>query len=772
MLAPRYDNLLVLFSVLVAAMASYTALTLVSRLANARGSAAQVWLAAGSVVMGLGIWSMHFIGMLALQLPIPLGYDLPLTAYSLLIAVAASGFALRLVCTDTLPWRRLALGAVLMGGAVAGMHYTGMAAMRMHPAIDYDPLLVALSIVVAVSACGTALWMAFQLRHHGRHTTRLRLGAAGLMGLATASMHYIGMAAARFAPGSVCGAADTGLAGDELALPILVITICVLAMALVTAMQDLRVEARTAALASSLAAARQELGYLALHDKLTKLPNRALLEDRFEQALQAAARHRQRMAVLFINLDGFKGINDSFGHHVGDHVLAEAARRIGANLGTDDIAGRLGGDEIVLLTVIEAPEEASALAMRLLDDLREPLQVGAKSLQISASIGIAIYPDDGTGQRTLLRNADAAMHHAKASGRDSCCFFTHAMNNDAQARLELAQDLRLALTRNEFELHYQPKIAASDGSVLGAEALLRWRHPRRGLLMPDQFIGLAEKSGLILQIGAWALDEACAQLARWHAAGRSQWTIAVNLSAVQFGHPSLIDTVHAAIEKHRLDPRALTVEVTESTAMRDMESSLAILRQLDEMGVRIAIDDFGTGHSSLLYLKRMPAKELKIDRDFVRDLARDSGDAAIVAAIIALGRTLNLTIVAEGIETAAQQATLTRLGCDVLQGYLIGGPVPAEAFPAPGPARPCSHDHPGRSPGQTASLSTVLSRLTTPSENIDIPATNAGTPISTNSAGIPTPNDNIVAPPTDPTTEPMRPTPLAQLTPVARQSVG
>ncbi|MEM5428084.1 bifunctional diguanylate cyclase/phosphodiesterase [Cupriavidus oxalaticus] len=690
MLVHRYDNLLVLFSVLVAAMASYTALTLASRLANARGSAVQAWLAAGSVVMGLGIWSMHFVGMLALRLPIPLGYDLPLTAYSLLIAVGASGFALRLVCTDTLPWRRLALGAMLMGGAVAGMHYTGMAAMRMHPAIDYDPLLVALSVVVAVSACGVALWMAFQLRHHGRHTTQLRLGAAVVMGLAIAAMHYIGMAAARFAPGSVCGAVDNGLASDELALPILVITICVLAVALMTAMQDLRVEARTAALATSLAAARQELGYLALHDKLTRLPNRALLEDRFEQALQAAAWRRRRMAVLFINLDGFKGINDTYGHHVGDHVLAEAARRIGARLGAGDTAGRLGGDEIVLLAAIDAPEDANTLALRILDDLREPVQVwgaGGKSLQISASIGIAIYPDDGSAQRTLLRNADAAMHHAKASGRDSCCFFTHAMKDDAQARLELAQDLRLALKRNEFELHYQPKIAASDGSVVGAEALLRWRHPRQGLLTPDQFIGLAEKSGLILQIGAWALDEACAQLARWHAAGSSQWTIAVNVSGVQFGHPALIGTVRAAIERHRLDPRALTVEVTESTAMRDMESSLAILRQLDEMGVRIAIDDFGTGHSSLLYLKRMPARELKIDRDFVRDLGRDSEDTAIVAAIIALGRTLSLTIVAEGIETAAQQATLTRLGCDVLQGYLIGAPVPAEAFAATMAAR-------------------------------------------------------------------------------------
>ncbi len=682
MLVHSYDKLLVLFSVLVAVMASYTALTLVGRLTVARGHAAQMWLAAGALAMGLGIWSMHFVGMLAFRLPIPLGYDIALTTYSLLIAVAASGFALRLVSRQTLPWNRLGLGALLMGFAVAGMHYTGMAAMRMDPAIDYDPLLFGLSVLIAVTACGAALWIVFRLRQHTRHTVHLRMGAAVVMGVAIAAMHYTGMAAARFPLGSVCRAAASGLAADELAMPVLLITICVLAMALLTSILDLRMEMRTAVLANSLAAAHQELGYLALHDKLTKLPNRALFEDRFEQSLQAATRLRTRLAVLFIDLDGFKVINDSFGHQIGDHVLAEAARRIWTVAGAANIVGRLGGDEVVLLAAVDGPDDAGALAERMLGDLREPIEIDNHALRISASIGIAIYPDDGNDQRTLLRNADAAMYHAKGSGRDASCFFTASMNSDVQAQLELAQDLRCALHQRQLELHYQAKFSAAETEVIGAEALLRWRHPRHGLLTPDQFLGLAEKTGMMLPIGNWVLDEACAQLARWHAAGHRHWTMAVNLSTTQFSHPGLMGTVHAAIERHGLDPCALTLEITESTAMLNMEKSLAILQRLAAMGVRIAIDDFGTGHSSLLYLKRLPASELKIDRGFVRDLTENGEDAAIISAIIALGRTLNLQIVAEGVETAAQQAILVKLGCHALQGYLLGRPAPAAAFPA------------------------------------------------------------------------------------------
>jgi EAL domain-containing protein (putative c-di-GMP-specific phosphodiesterase class I) len=272
------------------------------------------------------------------------------------------------------------------------------------------------------------------------------------------------------------------------------------------------------------------------------------------------------------------------------------------------------------------------------------------------------------------------MYHVKALGRDAYCFFETSMNANVHEQLQIVQDLRQALVRRELVLHYQPKFEAPAGPVIGAEALLRWMHPTRGLIPPDQFIPVAEKTGLIVPIGEWVLDQACRQMRLWHDAGHTDWTVAVNLSPLQFSHAGLLQTVHDALERHSLEPRCLTLEITESTAMRDVEASLAILMQLNEMGVRISIDDFGTGYSSLLYLKRLPATELKIDRGFVRDLAHDTEDAAIVSAIVALGQTLKLRIVAEGVETAAQQAFLTRLGCDTLQGFLLGQPMTADRF--------------------------------------------------------------------------------------------
>lgn len=681
MMSPSYDALLVLFSLLVATLASYTALDLTGRIATARGRQAHVWLAGGAIAMGLGIWSMHFVGMLAFRLPIPLGYDVGITVLSLGIAIVASAFALRLVCLDNLPWHRLATGALVLGGAVASMHYTGMAALRMQPAISYQPSLFALSILIAVAASGAALWIAFHLRRNMPRVYQLRMGAAVIMGAAIASMHYTGMAAAEFPLGSVCGAANTGVGSDALALPILVVTVCVLAVALITSILDMRLEMRTAMMAEALGVANQELEFLALHDKLTRLPNRALLDDRFQQAIQSNVRQQGRFAVMFVDLDGFKGINDSYGHHVGDALLVEIAGRLRKAMRSEDTISRVGGDEFVLLARVDEPEDAGVVAESLLAALRETVHAGALALHVSASIGIALYPADGADQDTLMTNADAAMYHAKASGRNAYCFFERSMNHQARAQQTLLQDLRGALKQQQLELHYQPKYSAASGDLIGAEALLRWNHPTQGQLMPDQFISLAEKTGAIVPIGNWVLDEACRQLAAWHAEGRAELSMAVNLSALQFCHAGMVDAVAAALACHRVPPPSLTLEITESTAMRDVETSLAILTRLDDMGVRIAIDDFGTGYSSLLHLKRIPASELKIDRGFVRELEEDSEDAAIVSAIVALGRTLNLQVVAEGVETAAQQAFLAGLGCDALQGYLLGRPMPAEQFP-------------------------------------------------------------------------------------------
>ncbi|NYI00797.1 putative bifunctional diguanylate cyclase/phosphodiesterase [Cupriavidus plantarum] len=687
MMSPSYDALLVLFSLLVAVLASYTALDLTGRIATAHGVQAHVWLAGGATAMGFGIWSMHFVGMLAFRLPIPLAYDIGITMLSLAIAIGASAFALWLVCRENLPWQRLSGGALVLGGAVASMHYTGMAAMRIEPGIIYNPALFALSVMIAVAASGAALWIAFQLRRNMPRVHQLRLGAAVIMGGAIASMHYTGMAAAEFPLGSVCGAVGRGLPGESLALPILVITICVLAVALITSVLDMRLEMRTAIMAEALGAANQELEFLALHDKLTRLPNRALLDDRFNQAIQANVRQQGSFAVLFVDLDGFKGINDSYGHHVGDALLVEIAGRLRAIMQSEDTISRVGGDEFVLLARVDEPADAGVIAESLLAALREPVYVAGLTLHVSASIGIAVHPADGADQDALLTNADAAMYHAKASGRNAYFYFERSMNHQARAQQTLLQDLRGALKQGQLRLHYQPKYAAGNGALIGAEALLRWDHPVQGLLMPDQFIALAEKTGAIVPIGNWVLDEACRQLAVWHSAGQTSLSMAVNLSALQFCHAGMVEAVAEALANHRVPPSSLTLEITESTAMRDVETSLAILTRLDDMGVRIAIDDFGTGYSSLLHLKRIPASELKIDRGFVRELEEDSEDAAIVSAIVALGRTLNLQVVAEGVETDEQREFLAGLGCDALQGYLFGKPMPPEQFPS-APAAP------------------------------------------------------------------------------------
>ena len=684
MLASSYNPLLVLLSLFVAILASYTALDMAGRVVTAQGQgrAALWWLIGGASAMGLGIWSMHFVGMLALNLPIPVGYDVDITLTSLAIGIGASIFALWLVSRRELPWPRLAGGAVLMGAGVAGMHYTGMVALRMNPGIQYDPARFVLSIVIAVLASGVALWMAFRLRQQSRRVRALRAGSAVVMGVAIVGMHYVGMAAAAFPYGSVCGAAHTGASAEWLALVIIIVTLAVLAIALIISVLDLRMEARTALLANSLAAANKELAYLALHDNLTKLSNRVLLEDRLTQAIRTADREKRRFAVMFMDLDGFKAVNDVYGHHVGDLLLIDVAQRIGARVRQQDTVARVGGDEFVELAYVDDPEDAGTLADALLGVVREPFMAGGHELRVSTSIGIAIYPGDGGNQHDLLTNADAAMYHAKGLGRNAYSFFEPSMNADVHQQLQLVQDLRRAVERHELVLHYQPKFNAPNGPIMGVEALVRWQHPQRGLVPADEFIPLAEKTGLIVPLGAWVLDEACRQMAQWQREGHAGWTVAVNLSALQFGHAALIDTVRETLARHALDPRSLMLEITESTAMRDVDASLQILQQLDAMGVRISIDDFGTGYSSLLYLKRLPASELKIDRGFVRDLAHDTEDAAIVSAIVALDQTLNLRIVAEGVETAEQQAFLTRLGCHSLQGYLLGRPMTAESLSA------------------------------------------------------------------------------------------
>ncbi|MBW7900638.1 MAG: EAL domain-containing protein [Rhodocyclaceae bacterium] len=425
-------------------------------------------------------------------------------------------------------------------------------------------------------------------------------------------------------------------------------------------------------------AAEERIHQLAHHDALTGLLNRFSLESRLEQALLSARREGGQLAVMFIDMDHFKLINDTLGHHLGDQLLVEVAHRLSACVRESDIIARLGGDEFVaVLTGLQESMAAAATAGKIVEALSRPYLIEHHVLHTSPSLGIAIFPVDGQGANELMKNADTAMYDAKRRGRGNYQFFTAAMTVAAGERLEIERGLRRALAENRLELHYQPQVSADDGRICGVEALVRWNDPERGFIPPLRFIPIAEETGLIEPLGNWVLQEACWQLAAWRAQGIGGVRMAVNLSAYQLRDPELIERVRAAMDEHGIGEGELELEVTESVAMDNPERAIKRLQALRGLGVNLAIDDFGTGYSSLAYLKLLPIQTLKLDRAFVRDIESDENDAAISAATLALAHTLGLKVVAEGVETEAQRAFLSAHGCDVLQGYLYSKPLPA-----------------------------------------------------------------------------------------------
>ena len=426
-------------------------------------------------------------------------------------------------------------------------------------------------------------------------------------------------------------------------------------------------------------AADERIQFLAHFDVLTGLPNRGHLQDRALLAIQTAVRDNGKLAILLLDLDRFKTINESLGHAAGDILLKMASERIRKVLGTGEVVARQGGDEfIVLLPLISDAAVAAHVAERILAEFGVPLEVYNHTLSISGSIGISIFPDDGRDFDTLVRNADAAMYHAKSSGRNNYKFYTADLNARAREILAIESQLRYAVEHNEFVLHYQPQVDIASGKIIGAEALIRWNHPSLGLLGPMHFIDVAEERGFIVQIGNWVIREACRQIAAWHAAGLPLVTVGVNLSALQFRHQDLVQVLSNALAAYQLPGSCLDVEVTESVIMDDMDATIQTIRAIQSMGIRMSIDDFGTGYSSLAYLKRFKADKLKIDRSFVRDIPEDQDDTAITRAIINMAKNLNMQVVAEGVETIEQWRFLEEHGCDQVQGYLLAKPMAAE----------------------------------------------------------------------------------------------
>ncbi len=678
MLPVTWDSVLICVSLIVVFIASFTALDTAGRVAVTRGWSARFWLLVGGIAMGIGVWAMHFIGMLAMMLPMMMRYDTRLTILSLLVAILASVLAFgQTVGGLHLTRQRLLRGTLILGAGVAVMHYLGMYALLIEPQPEWNALLVALSVLIAFAASGLALWLAFHLRQGDHHLMLMRGLASLVMGIAIAGMHYVGMAAAEFSHSSMMQ--PHGVSNAGLAVWVTLITLTILGITLLSSMLDAQL--RAARLATRLNRANQELRQLAMHDNLTTLPNRVMLEQQLDLAIKQAMINEHRFAVIYMDLDGFKAVNDTWGHHVGDRLLVAVAERLRSQLSNTMLLVRLGGDEFVLMAECDI-SAARQLAQKLVKVISSPFELDRYVLHVSLSAGIAIFPLHGRNRQELLFNADAAMYHTKHSGRNGWCLFEPAMSAATQHQLELANDLWEAIEREQMRLFYQPKFCSGGTRLMGFEALLRWQHPQRGLLTPELFLPRAEKTGQIIALGNWVIGEACRQLRIWHNQGHSDWTVSVNLSALQFHQCDLLTILTQTLARYQLPGSALMLEITEAIAMRDPAFSQQRIRELQQAGVSVAIDNFGIGYANLLHLKDLDASELKIDRSFINCLRPGSEDATVVSAMLTLAQSLNLRMVAEGVETEEQQHLLTSLGFDALQGYLLGKPTPADRVEA------------------------------------------------------------------------------------------
>jgi diguanylate cyclase len=683
MMAVSYNAWLVALSVALAALDAYVALSVVGRIARSRGPIAFLWTTFGALAMGSGVWAMHFIGMLALRVPTPLGYATVETALSVLPVLLATGGTLWL-----LGRRPTHAGAVLAGSllglGIAAMHYLGVQALHMRPGIAWSAPWSIAALAVALLGSTAAIWLHRVIwRSERRHRWWLRVLAALLLGGTAAGVHYLGMAAARFVPGAVSQEASIGLHGLGLGLAVSLVSGLLLLLTLGVSLAHRQLQRHTEAIARELGQARDALSWLAYHDELTALPNRANVLDLLDRLLPQAASERFEVAVMFVDLDGFKSINDTLGHEVGDEFLRSVADALRASVRTRDTVARFGGDEfVVVLERFRNEANLVAICQKILALVSRPVTVAGHSVSATPSIGVAMFPRDGDDAAGLLRHADLAMYSAKEQGKAGYCFYQQRMSELARDRLVLSAELREALHEEQLHVYYQAKVELASRRVVGLEALVRWPHAKRGLLLPKSFVPLAESSGLIARLGEVVLRQVARQLAQWRAHGLPLVPVAINVSLQEIQDGRFVEGLLHTLREFGLHHSLIEFEITESAAMKNAEHTLRQLRQLEALGFRMAIDDFGTGFSSLSRLRQLPTQSIKIDQSFVQGASRNPADRDITEAIIALARKLRLTTVAEGIETEAQAAWLREAGCEVGQGFLFVPPLPADAVPA------------------------------------------------------------------------------------------
>ena len=658
----------------LALFAAYAALDLSRGVLSAHRPTAMRALAGAALALATGVCATHFIALAHSGLPAVMHFHAWSVFGTLVLAYIGSLLGIGLA-VDRLrrPARGIA-GAVVLGAFLCAVPLLLLLSVDLHPGLrwhDPGPWLAGAVPLVA----GVALaWYAFSRcrRPATRHTLAWQALAAVPLGTAIVAANALVTrwvavpwdAVSPAAAGTVSG--DTLFALATLAVPSLI------ALLLLSSILESQFKA-------ALRRAREELQVAAQTDPLTGLPNRAMFETWLLRATTRADRQKQRVALLFINLDGLKTVNESLGQAAGDAVLCEMGKRLRALTGTRDIVARAGGDEFLM--VLEGhpdPGQAMAMAARLMKVLNEPCVVEQRELTMSCSVGVAMYPDHGD-QAKLIPHAAAAMHSAKRNGGGNQVMFDPRMVAGAREQVDLLRDLRRAIQHHELELYYQPKIHAPSGQITGAEALMRWHHPQRGMVGPHIFIPLAEKFGLINALGNWLIEDVCRQIRTWRDGGL-RMRVAINLSVHQLRQEDLVDRIVEALHRHRVEPGLLTCEITESAAMEDTRTTLQVIERLSAAGVHLSIDDFGTGYSSLSYLRQLAAEELKIDRSFVMDLESSADARAIVDAVVKLAQALGLKVVAEGVETEAQQKILRTLGCDELQGFLFAKPMSAKAL--------------------------------------------------------------------------------------------
>ncbi len=659
-------------STAMAIFAVYVALDLARGASSRNRNTVLRAIIASAIALGAGMWSAYFVALAHEPLPFAMGYDARLVVAGLGIAFLTSLLAVYLSARPRLGTLRVIAGGLTIGTGACLVPAVNLSALRLAPAPDWDlAWLIGGWLAASVLACTGLFIVAARRRKQVLLGLSLQLCVAALLGSGLATGNSAVLHAAQVPLLSYSLAASHTSAGTLSALASLGVP-ALLAVLLMAAILEDRLRAL-------LQRTRDEVKRAAQTDRLTGLPNRTMFEEELHMAAIKADRHQQKLALLFINIDGLKNVNESFGQAMGDTVLREVSKRLRDMAGARDLVARAGGDEFLLLMRSD-PEAAAAaqMAERVLGNMNELCRIEDHEISMSCTVGVAMYPVDGS-EAKLIAHAAAAMRTAKTRGGAAYAAFEEKMVAGAREQVAMLQDLRRAIANGELELHYQPKIHAPSGQITGAEALMRWKHPQRGMVGPHIFIPLAERFGIIHAMGNWLIEEVCRQIRAWRDEGL-RMRVAINLSVHQLRQPDLVERVVKALERYRIDPSLLTCEITESTAMDDTRVTLQKIEQLSAVGVHLSIDDFGTGYSSLSYLRQLAAEELKIDRSFVMDLATNADARAIVDAVVKLAQALGLKVVAEGVETEEQQEILRKLGCNELQGYLFAKPMPAAAL--------------------------------------------------------------------------------------------